>query len=240
MRKIGLLIIFILIFLSITASAQKIEVNPSSMTIDLVGGQTVTKQITVVWHGEAPVVGFIHTEIEPDGEGFNVTYSENPVILYPDKPKTLDMKISTSIDIMPLNYTITTVINVSIEEVIKYREKKKIVEIENTTRINELLNIIHTLRNKLNQTTNQSEYLPLLNALQDSIDEFLNLTKKEGEKETFTHLYDLTPFVILTIINIVIWVVVCIYIFRLFRLLKSSEKKKEAGEQQRPHDGDNQ
>lgn len=231
-RIIGLLTVFILVFSTITVSAQ-IEINPPSMNVDLIGGQTVTKQITITWHGETPTVGFIYTEIEPDGEGFNVTYSENPVVLYPDTPKTLDMNISVAINIMPFNYTLTTVVYTDIEQVVEIEYNESIVEVENTTRIDELLDIIQVLYDKLNQTTNYSECLPLLTALQESIDELHNLTIYEGEETFIFYLYDWTPFIIFVVINVIILSIAYAYIFRL---LKQIKEKKKADEKQRPPD----
>jgi len=215
-----LIMLIISIFLTSTALAQ-IEVNPSSMAVDLVGGETVTKQITVVWHGEKPVVAFIYTEIEPDGEGFEVTYSENPVVLYPDEPKTLSMNIAVDIAIKPASYTFTTVVYTSINEVVKVVYNETVVEIENTTKINELLDIIEALKEKLNQTTNQTEYLPLLNALQDSIDELSKLIREQDmEKEKIIYQYDWTPLIVFAVINVITWIIVCVYIIRLLNLLR--------------------
>ena len=168
-----------------------IEISSSTpMDLDLVGGDTVTNQITITWRGEAPVVGFIETNITPDAEGITVTYSENPVILIPNTPKTVDMIINVAINIMPDNYIITTIILTEIEEVIKYRSggttiiyRDKEIIVENLTRINELLLIIQQLQDQINQTANCTECLPLIAKLQDTIDKLTTIIEEGISKE---------------------------------------------------------
>lgn len=217
-----------------------IEVSPPTIDLDLVGSDTATEPITITWSGEAPVVGFIETNIEPDGEGINVTYSENPVILIPNIPKTVDMIVKVAPNIMPDNYTITTVVFTEIEKVIEYRSggttiiyRDKEIFVENLTRINELLLIIQRLQDQLNQTVNCTEYLPLIDMLQDTIDELLAIiedaSKEEPEPEKLEpdEPYDWTGIFFVFIIIICI---LCCIICYAFWVLKSRTKKQVTDE----------
>ncbi|GAH70991.1 unnamed protein product, partial [marine sediment metagenome] len=154
---VAVVALFSIVFTSM-ASAE-IIVSPETIHVYLTGGDTVTEQITITWKGEAAVVAFIETEITPDDEGIDITYSEDPVVLYPGTPNTIDMTISTVINIAPGNYTITTLIFTEVEKWIEYRDRGggtttiyETVEVENLTRINALLDIIRQLSNEINTT----------------------------------------------------------------------------------------
>lgn len=227
-----LVALFSIVFSGIVSA--HIEVSPPTIDLDLVGGDTVTEQITIIWKGEAPVVGFIETTIMPDGVGINVTYSENPVILIPNIPKTVDMIINVAINIMPDSYVITTIVLTEIEEIIEYRSGgttiiyKEII-VENLTRINELLLIIQQLQDQINQTANCTECLSLIDMLQDTIDELLAIiedaSKEEPEPEKLEpdEPYDWTGIFFVFIIMICI---LCCIICYAFWVLKSRTEKQ--------------
>jgi len=92
-----------------------IIVKPSSFTVELTGGDTVIKNITVTWTGEDAVLCNISTNITSDcpgndSEGITVTYSENLSFNLPAKVDyVVNMTIKAAINIMPGNYTITTI-----------------------------------------------------------------------------------------------------------------------------------
>jgi len=227
-KKCYLIVAVAILIFSGLASAQ-IEVSPSTIELDLIGGDTVTKQVVITWTGEATVVGFIETEITPDGEGITVTYSENPVILYPNTPKTIDMIINVAINIVPDNYTIDTVVLTEIEEIIKYKARTayKTVTVENLTRINELILLIQQLQEKINQTTNYTALLPLITILQDAFNELATAIEdaldeeSEPEPKKQYNFFAIILFCILiTILNL------CIFFYHL-RVLKLKNKGKE-------------
>ncbi len=216
MRKTNCLIIVALLFFSGVAccgvASAQIEVSPPTIELDLIGGDTVTEQIIITWKGEAAVVGFIETDITPDGEGINVTYSENPVILYPGIPKTLDMTINISINIMPGNYTIEMVALTEIDEIIKYETIYKtiyaFIDVENLTKINELMKTIQQLQEEINQTTDYTDLLPLITALLDTFGDLVTAIEDalgeepEPEKEEYDFLAIILFFILITILNL--------------------------------------
>ncbi|GAH14381.1 unnamed protein product, partial [marine sediment metagenome] len=94
---------------------------PPTFTIDLIGGCNTTRDITIKWTGKDAVLCNISTNITSDcpgndSKGINVTYSEDPVNLSPNTPKTIVMTIKAAINIMPGNYTITTNFSCTAEE----------------------------------------------------------------------------------------------------------------------------
>jgi hypothetical protein len=226
------------LLLSNIISASSIIVDPDAIVIDQFGGETVTEQITFTWTGETAVVGFIETEILPDGEGVTVTYSENPVILIPDVPKVIDMTIAVALNIMPGNYTIDTVVLTEIEEIIKYKTIHKTtyetiyrtIDIENLTRVNELITIIQQLQEKINQTTNCTDLSPLLVLLQDTFDELAitieDVLDEEPKDMTKEYNWWLVPIILLVLINFVLIIIVAVYLHRKVRVLESQRTKE--------------
>lgn len=90
-----------------TASAY-IVVDPSTITLDLVGSDVVTEDITIRWEGENRGFFELSTNIIPDGIGINVTYSQNSFSLNPNTEILIKMVINTSLALMPCIYIITT------------------------------------------------------------------------------------------------------------------------------------
>jgi len=232
--KIFFIMAVTILFCSGVASAN-IEISPPAINLNLVGGGVATEPITITWRGEAPVVGFIETNIDPDGEGINVTYSENPIILIPNIPKTVDMTIKVAVNIMPDNYIINTVVLTDIEEVIKYRSggtttiyKDKEIIIENLTRINELLLIIQQLYDQINQTANCTECLPLIVMLQNTIDELTAIIKEDatGEAEPEKQYSWADAYFIFIIIICILCCILCWLICYVFWVLNSRTRKQ--------------
>lgn len=173
---------FIFLFFAPIASAQ-ILLEPSSFQIEMVGGDNVTKAISLVWKGEAPVVAYLGYEIEQVNGSFNgsemrVEFSENPVILEPNKVKKVEVTIATRPSIYPGEYLVRIFANTSVEQVVEKEMvsrivKKIIVEnvsvpknvtvikwFENKTKISQLEEQIENLENKL---ANYSSYIEKLN-----------------------------------------------------------------------------
>ena len=173
---------FLFLFFAQVASAQ-ILLEPSSFQIEMVGGDNVTKAISLVCKGETPVVAYLGCEIEQVNGSFNgsemrVEFSENPVILEPNKVKKVEVTIATRPSIYPGEYLVRIFANTSVEQVVEKEMvsrivKKIIVEnvsvpknvtvikwFENKTKISQLEEQIENLENKL---ANYSSYIEKLN-----------------------------------------------------------------------------
>jgi len=122
---------FLFLFFAPIASAQ-ILLEPSSFQIEMVGGDNVTKAISLVWKGEAPVVAYLGYEIEQVNGSFNgsemrVEFSENPVILEPNKVKRVEVTIATRPSIYPGEYLVRIFASTSVEQVVKKETSTRIV-----------------------------------------------------------------------------------------------------------------
>lgn len=135
-----------LIFLASVSSAQ-ISVNPSKLHLDMVSGDTYEENITINWDGDSQCVGYITTEITPDGEGITVTYDENPIILDPGDNE-VEMIVETDVALSPDNYTITTSVEVQyyVKEVIK-----TIVREKNCPKVDDLKDKISDLNEQIDE-----------------------------------------------------------------------------------------
>ena len=95
--------------------------DPPSFTVNLTGGDTVIKYITVRWTGSDTVSCNISTDItsdcpENDSEGIYVTYSKNLTFTLEPGINSVEMTIKAALDIMPCVYTITTTFSCEYEE----------------------------------------------------------------------------------------------------------------------------
>ncbi len=226
-KKCYLIVAVFLLLFSGVASAQ-IEISPSTIDLgNLISGDTVIRQINITWRGETAVVGFIGTEILPDGDGIAVTYSENPVILYPDITKTLDMTINTSINLMSNNYTIETVVLTEVEEIIEYIEGKtiyKYIEVENLTRIDELILIIQQLQDKINETTDYADLLPLISAMQNATADLIKTIEDALEEEPDPEKEEFNWLIIVILLLIGIVCLLVLFLSSYSRFLKVLKK----------------
>jgi len=169
---------FIFLFFVPIASAQ-ILLEPSSFHIEMVGGENTTKTISLVWKGEVPVVAYLGYEIEQvngsfSGSEMRVEFSENPVILEPNKVKKVEVTIATRSNIYPGEYLVRIFANTSVEQVVEEEMVSRIVKkiilenvtvpknvtvikwFENKTKISQLEEQIENLENKL---ANYSSYI---------------------------------------------------------------------------------
>ena len=169
---------FLFLFFVPIASAQ-ILLEPSSFHIEMVGGENTTKTISLVWKGEAPVVAYLGYEIEQvngsfSGSEMRVEFSENPVILEPNKVKKVEVTIATRSNIYPGEYLVRIFANTSVEQVVEEEMVSRIVKkiilenvtvpknvtvikwFENKTKISQLEEQIENLENKL---ANYSSYI---------------------------------------------------------------------------------
>jgi len=171
---------FLFLFFVPIASAQ-ILLEPSSFQIEMVGGDNTTKIISLVWKGEVPAVAYLGYEIEQVNGSFNgsemwVEFSENPVILEPNKVKKVEVTLATKPSIYPGEYLVKIFANTSIEQVVKKETSTRIVTkqvnvtvlkniteekwYENTTKISQLKDKIEIFESKL---SNYSSYIEKLN-----------------------------------------------------------------------------
>lgn len=237
MRKTCYFAIGIILLFSGIAQAGNIIVEPTEYNVDLIGGDTITRPIIITWMGETAVVGFIETSIAPDGEGIDITYSEDPVVLYPSIPNTINMTIATAINLVPGDYVITTLVFTEVEEVIEYRSRGggtttiyETTEVENITRINMLLDIIQQLKDRLNETKgNCTEQILLLTGIIDALDEMIENLQQEPEEKAKEDNWWLPFIVFLAIVNFLLIIAVA-YLGHKFRVFKLKDKKETKNE----------
>jgi len=176
---LGLLSLFLFFQL---AYAQSIAVTPNEFSIELVGGENVSKNFTIEWDGEVPVVGYLSYEISEENGSYEgkelwVEFSENPIILEPNNPKEVVATIYSLPSIQPDVYRITikaTVYLQQIEKVVRevefFEREKPVIKIrnvtiekvkevpvyfENTTRIQEMNFTILTLNKTIVELNNR-------------------------------------------------------------------------------------
>ena len=116
------LLFLCILVLTISVSGQEIQVDPEFIEVNLTGGDTITKSITVKWTGSNTIQCFISTNITSDcpgndSEGINVTYSEpSPFNLTHNVDYIVEMTIKVSPNLMPGIYIITTNFSCEAEE----------------------------------------------------------------------------------------------------------------------------
>ena len=189
----NLLSILFLFFMIPLANAQ-IKIEPSSFQINLVGGGSTSKTITLLWKGEAPVVAYLNYSIEQINGTFNgsemwLNFSQNPVILEPNKDKEIGITIHTKPNIYPGEYLITISANTSVQQVTKTEVRRSVIYkyinvtnnvtvpenvtvvkwYENTTKIKELQDEINELENRLSYYKNVTEYMENVIKKQDEV-----------------------------------------------------------------------
>lgn len=187
---------FIFLFFMIPLANAQIKIEPSGFQINLVGGESISKTITLLWKGEAPVVAYLNYSIEQINGTFNgsemwLNFSQNPVILEPNKDKEIGITIHTKPNIYPGEYLIIINANTSIEQITKTKtevrrsviykyinvtnnvtvpENVTVVKwYENTTKIKELQDEINELENRLSYYKNVTEYMENVIKKQDEV-----------------------------------------------------------------------
>ena len=195
MKKLSFLSLF-LFFIPLVYANLCLE--PSRFSVEIVGGENITKTISLVWRGEAPAVAYLSYEIEQingtyEGKEMWINFSSNPIILEPNKPKEVVVTISTKPNIEGGEYLVKIYANVSVGQVVKTIVKRRIVYkyinvtrnvtvpeyinitvekwYENTTKIEQLEQKIKELEQNLTQCRKSTEIL----------EEALVYAKKESE-----------------------------------------------------------
>ena len=151
--KIGLLITLLLI--SPIFATPTLEMSPGIFDINLYGGESVQKNITILATGfETSIIVDLDYEINSnynDTEGFNINFSESYFILEINQPKLIIMSISTVPNLKPDCFEIKILAKTEIQQDTKTVYK--------TTRQTKTI----YLENKTNQTVyiNKTEYIPI-------------------------------------------------------------------------------
>ena len=93
-----------------------IIITPLTININLVGGETVEKQILITNDGTTTATIHINTAVLPDSNGIEITYSVPPsFILLAKSTQIITMSINTSFYLSPMSYTIETFFSGEVE-----------------------------------------------------------------------------------------------------------------------------
>jgi len=173
----NLLSILFLFFMIPLVNAQ-IEIEPNSFQINLVGGESTSKTITLLWKGEAPVVAYLNYSIEQINGTFNgsemwLNFSQNPVILEPNKDKEIRITIHTKPNICPGEYLITINANTSVQQVTKTKTEVrrsviyKYINVTNNITVPENVTVVKWYENTTKIKELQDEIAKLKYTIQD-------------------------------------------------------------------------
>ena len=117
-RLVLLSIVAVLMIIPSSTVSANLILSDTSFEVSLIGGDGVTENITIKNTYSSQISVFIDTNIIPDGDGFNVTYSTGPkFILNSSETKMVTMYINTSPLLMPEVYIITSTFNYETEVV---------------------------------------------------------------------------------------------------------------------------
>lgn len=110
--KLMLCLMLFVVLLLPAVSGADITFTPGDLTLDLVGGDTVYREIVVQNNNNYKYQVNITTLFTPDGEGINVSYSTgSSFVLKSQQTITINMTIKTSMLLLPQSYIITTIFN---------------------------------------------------------------------------------------------------------------------------------
>ena len=192
----NLLSILFLFFMIPLANAQ-IKIEPSSFQINLVGGESTSKTITLLWKGEAPVVAYLNYSIKQINGTFNgsemwLNFSQNPVILEPNKDKEIGITIHTKPNICPGEYLITINANTSVQQVTKTKTEVrrsviyKYINVTNNVTVPENVTVVKWYENTTKIKELQDEIARLKNIVQNkqSMIDYLILRLMKAENST--------------------------------------------------------
>ena len=194
------------LFLFFPLAYAQLTLNPSKFSVEIVGGENISKNFTIEWNGKTPVVCYLSYEITQANGVYNgkelwLNFSDNPTILEPYKPKTIEFYIHSLPNIQPDNYTITIKAEVNLEQVEKEVErvkyKRTVIIYENKTKIAEMNDTINSLNEtienlnqelssayeKYNETLEELESLGLNLTNFKELINLLNQTLYEKEQE---------------------------------------------------------
>lgn len=107
--KLYYVILLMSFFILFSFNAQSIKLSPILTSLYLVGGDNTTRNIKIVNSGSSEVTITCETEVLPEGEGINISYSHDFPYTIPKKSSiNVVMYIDTSFHLSAGNYTITT------------------------------------------------------------------------------------------------------------------------------------
>ena len=100
-----------------SATATQIEVQPSQYSFDMTAGDMYSQDLQVTWNGNNPTALTASTNIEAentDSEGFNISYSDNPIAFLSGETRNIQVKIDSSEALKASNYTFSTEFSTSV------------------------------------------------------------------------------------------------------------------------------
>jgi hypothetical protein len=176
---------FALVLFTHSSQALGITISQSSIETAFTAGDVYTKNLSLLWNGEAEIVGHIYHNITNasgilDGAGFNITYSENPVILKSGITKEVNMTIRTPTSLAPGRYYIHTFVKAEIPE---------IVEIQTQTNYYYIDGKYKKIADELNRTLNDTK-----KELNEVWDAYVEITKNANTLNTSVRKMNDTNF----------------------------------------------
>jgi len=183
-----------------SASATQIEVQPSQYSFDMMAGDSYSQELQVTWNGDNPTALTASTDIAAEStgpEGFNISYSDNPVAFLPGETRTVQVGIDSSEALKTDDYTFTTEFSTSVT----VDDDESDTEYYYTTTVEGDLNKSkeEELREKVNETVDQNlklqkelealrERLQQLNSTDDIDRPAVNQTQEDQTQNETTQL----------------------------------------------------
>lgn len=99
--------IICLLCFALNVNGQNITISPSDITVDLIGGDTITRNLTFSYNGASETTCSISFIILPEGEGINVSFSVDDSFVMPPGDTVIQITVNVSDSIMPGTYTIS-------------------------------------------------------------------------------------------------------------------------------------
>jgi len=95
-----------LLCIAFNVNGQAITISPSSITVEMIGGDVLTRNLTFSYDGNSDVTCCVSFEILPEGEGVNVSFSVGDSFVLKPGDTVINITINVSDCIMPGIYTI--------------------------------------------------------------------------------------------------------------------------------------
>jgi hypothetical protein len=102
--------VFLLLVLTLSAGASSsINISELSVTLDVIGGDHVTRDILIENTGGSSAMIFFNSTVSPDSDGLTIWYSySSPLSIKAGSRIVLSLLINTSLSIVPGEYQVTT------------------------------------------------------------------------------------------------------------------------------------
>ena len=100
-----------LLCVAFNVNGQTITISPSSITVEMIGGDVLTRNLTFSHGGNSDMTCYISFEILPDGEGINISFSVGDSFVLKPGDTDINITINVSHSIMPGIYTINIYAN---------------------------------------------------------------------------------------------------------------------------------